>query len=285
MRRSILVAGILLATAAAKAQKGVPFKLKFLPNHTYTVTGTTNMTSTVSAEGQDNVKAKKASERRVESKGKFAMSYEIKTGAPTADGSFPYTLKVTDFNAKNIVNGVEDKTTGKNPIIGGRSAGTCTRDGKLHMQTLTFPAADSKTSKALINMVNKFGDEIQFPNKPMKIGESFTQDKPFNFADAGKDVGVKTVVVYTLRSIKGNFAYFDTKETMTMTAGAQKASEKAAVTSNGSGKGTMVYDIANNFAIAKTDNFNTKLHMAMGTSKMEVTAISITNYKAAISAK
>lgn len=284
MKRYLLISVTLLAATAARAQKAVPFKLKFLPNRIYTVSANTDMISKVESAGQA-ARSKTPSKRSMENKGNFVMSYQIKTGSLAASGSFPYTLIITDFKSTNLVNGVADKSAGKNPVIGGRSAGTITADGKMHMESLTFPAADQKTSKAVISMVNKFGDEIRFPARPMKVGESFTQEKPFNFANGGTDVGIKTVIVYTLRSVKGDLAYFDTKETITMNVKGQKSNSKTNVNTTGHGKGTMVYDIANNFAIAKTDNLDTRLNLSMGASAMKVDAMVTTNYKAKISAR
>jgi hypothetical protein len=118
----------------------------------------------------------------------------------------------------------------------------------------------------------------------MKIGESFTQDKPFNIANGGKNVDIKTVVTYTLKSIKGNLAYFDTKETITSNIKAQKANKKADVKTSGTGKGTMIYDITNHFAAAKTDKLTTKMNMTMGTMNMDIDAVASVSYKAKISA-
>jgi hypothetical protein len=284
MRKSFFVAAILLSATAVKAQKSVPFKLKFLPNHTYTVTGNTGIVSHVSSADNRDKTSKTPKKRSMDNNAAFFMTYVIKTGAPVAGGGFPYLFTVTDFSSKNEVNGVADKATGKNPVIGAKSAGNCTADGKMLIQSLSFPNADQKTSRALLNMTVKFSDEIEFPKKPMQVGEKFTQVKPFNFGNGTKDIGVKTTVVYTLKSIKGNLAYFDTKETIVSDAKSKKMLNNGKVTTTGNGRGTMVYDIANGFAIAKDDNFDTKLNMSMGPSNMTADAKSIVNYKAQISA-
>lgn len=282
MRKTFFVAALLMATMAVKAQKTISFRLKFLPNHTYTVVGNTDMDSRVSSAGQPAKGAKGNQPRSLQNKGNFAMTYVIKTGAAGVGGAIPYTLTVTNFTSKNIINGVEQKAP-RNPVIGAVSRGQFTADGKFHTDSFTLPNADEKTQKMISNMVMKFGDEIKFPNKPMRIGESFTQEKPFSVANGNNHIGIKTIVTYTLRSVKGNLAYFDTKELMTMNMD-QKGDSKAKVNTSGTGKGTMVYDITNCFAIAKADNFTTKMNMQMGPTAMNVSANSIITYKAKISA-
>lgn len=284
MRRSIFAAAILLATTGANAQNAVTFKFRLLPKHTYAVDGVTNIDSRINTVGQGNATPQNGQSQKFENKGNVTMSYTIVTGAPDAKGTFPFIVTVTNFSSKNIVNGKEQPGQQNNPVRGARSQGAITADGKMHTETITFIRADENTKKAIVNMINKFGDQVQFPAKPMKIGESFTQDKPFNLANGGKNVDIKTVVTYTLKSIKGNLAYFDTKEIITSNIKAQKANKKADVKTNGIGKGTMVYDITNNFAVAKADNLVTKMNMTMGTMNMAIDAVAAVSYKAKISA-
>lgn len=284
MRKPIFVALILLAATAANAQKAIVFKSRLLPKHTYTVDGVTNIDSRIITLGRGNTAPKNKQHQKFENKANITMSYTISTGAPDAKGTFPFIITVTGFSSKNVVNGAVQPGPQNNPVKGARSQGSITADGKMHTETITFVTADEKTRNAIISMLNKFGDRIQFPARAMKVGESFTQDKPFNLANGGKNIDIKTVVTYTLKSIKGNLAYFDTREIITTNIHAKQASKKAEVKTSGIGKGVMIYDMANNFATSKTDNLNTKMDMTMGTTNMDVDATTAVFYKAKISA-
>jgi hypothetical protein len=285
MRKHFFVAAILMAATAVKAQKTVPFKLKFLPNHTYTITGNTVTDSRINSVGKGNAMKKGSQKRSLESKGNTAMGYIIKTGPVGAGGNFPFTVTITNFSSKNIVNGVAQAAPKNNPVVGAISRGLCTRDGQMQTQSVTFPNADAKTQKAVLNMVNKLGDEIKFPNRPMKIGESFTQEKPFNVVNGQKSIGIKTTIIYTLKAVKGNLAYFDTKEAITMNIATPKPTGNADMKTTGNGKGTMIYDIAHNMAIAKADDLDMKMDMHVGTMTMAIDANTAVSYKARISAK
>jgi hypothetical protein len=285
MRRYFVVAAILMAATAVKAQKSVPFKLKFLPNHTYTVSGNTITDSRINSVGKANATKKGSQKPSLQNKGNISMGYVIKTGPVSAGGNFPFTVTITNFSSKNVVNGVAQPEPKNNPIVGAISRGLCTPDGQIHTQSISFPNADAKTQKIILSMVNKLGDEIKFPDRPMRIGESFTQEKPFSVASGQKNIGIKTTVTYTLKSIKGNLAYFNTKEAITMDVTGQKSDKKVDMKTNGNGKGTMVYDIANNLAIAKADNVDMKMDMHMGSMTMDIDANSVTSYKATISTK
>ncbi|MFD2872799.1 hypothetical protein ACFS5N_09995 [Mucilaginibacter ximonensis] len=284
MKKSIFAAAILLSVIAANAQNKIPFKFRLLPKHTYTVEGFTNIDSRINTLGQGNAMPKGGQAQKFENKGNVTMSYTIATGAPDAKGTFPFIITVNSFLSKNTINGKEQPGPQNNPVKGARSQGTITADGKMHTETITFVTADEKTTKAIVNMLNKFGDQIQFPARAMRVGESFTQDKPFNMANGGKNVDIKTTVTYTLKGIQGNLAFFNTKEVIVTNINAQKGGRKADVKTSGTGKGTMVYDIANGFAVSKTDNLTTQMNMTMGTMNMDINAVAAVSYKAKINA-
>lgn len=285
MRKPIFVALILLAATAANAQKAITFKSRLLPKHTYTIEGITDIDSRIITLGQGNAMPKNQQARKFENKANVMMSCTVATGSPDAKGTFPFIITINNFSTKNIVNGAEQPGAQNNAVKGARSQGTITADGKMHTETITFVSADEKTRNAILGMLNKFGDQIQFPARPVRVGESFTHEKPFNLANGGKSIDIKTIVTYTLKSIKGYLAYFDTKEVIVVNANAaHKTGRKIDVKTNGTGKGTMVYDINNNFAVAKNDKLNTKMNMTMGTTNMDVEAATIVSYKAKISA-
>lgn len=274
----------MLVATTVNAQKNVPFKFRLLPKHTYTVDAVTNIDSRINTLGKGNAMPKNGQAQKFENKGNVNMSYTIATGAPDVKGTFPFIVTVNNFSSNNIVNGKTQPGPQNNPVKGARSQGSITADGKMHTETITFVTADEKTTKAIVNMLNKFGDQIQFPAHVMHVGESFTQDKPFNMANGGKNIDIKTTVTYTLKSIKGNLAYFDTKEVIVTNVNAQKGNRKADVKTSGTGKGKMVYDIANGFAVSKTDNLATQMNMSMGTMNMDIDAVAAVSYKAKISA-
>jgi len=284
MRRFFLAAAMLLASTVVNAQHAVTFKLKFLPKHTYTVMSTTQVNSKINSPGKGSSTPKNNQNQGFENKGTFLMTYVIKTGQANAVGSFPFTVTVTNFTTKNIVNGVEQNMPSKNSIVGSTTRGLCMANGKMHVDAINVPGIDANTQKVVTSMVNKFGDEINFPDKPMKIGESFTQEKPFSIGNGGQNIGIKTTIVYTLRAIRANLAYFDTKEAIVMDVAAQKSNGKSSLQTTGNGKGTMTYDIANNFAVTKADNVSTQIAMQMGTTEMAVNANSVVSYNAKIAA-
>ena len=115
-------------------------------------------------------------------------------------------------------------------------------------------------------MVQSFQNNLKFPDKPMKIGDTFEQDMPFNIPGMGSDMKIGAKVSYKLISISGGKANFNITYNMNMDMAAGK-SIPAAMHMTGGGAGTMEYDIATNYPTHYVQNMDMNMAIPAAAGK------------------
>jgi hypothetical protein len=123
-------------------------------------------------------------------------------------------------------------------------------DGKLNADSVGGSKLKDTSQKKMEQMINAFQNKIKFPDHPMRIGDTFVQDMPFNLPGAGNGLEANAKATYKLVNITDGKAYFDVEQNMDMSIPIKGES----ITLTGSGGGKLVYDIKNSFPIDyKTD--------------------------------
>jgi hypothetical protein len=276
---------LICLTTALKAQQTEPFKIKYLPEHTYVITSKMKMTAQLEAKGNlAKSTAAKGNKRPFGQKGDVSSIYTIHTGHLKANGTMPYTIIVTNYTAKNEVNGKEQPAKNQ-PTIGSTHAGEITADGKMHVTFMPNAKTDSIAQKQIIKTIHEFVDGIKFPDKPLKVGDKFTQeDKPVGMSGQGRSLNKDVKTIYTLTAIKDNLAFFDIEQVIGMDVSAQKKGRKVAFDTRGNGKGKMVYDISQNFEVERASDMDVHVNMNMGALTTSINGKTITNVKTQIKA-
>jgi hypothetical protein len=283
MKRITFLLAFIFFAGVAVAQKSVVFKVKFLPKHTYKMTNNMNMDMHMKV--PDSM-AKRANmpPNGMNIKLNGLQIVSIKTGAKTADGSFTYEMKYDSLATKISQNGVEKPI----PIpakTGMVITGVCTPQGKMHVDSIPNAKTDVATQKMILEMVNKMADRVKFPEKPMTVGESFTQDMPFELPIAGQGSQLNMKCIYKLTGIKGNEAYFDVAMSMDMSMINNKMPNGSmTLKGTGQGTGTMVYLIDKNFPSQHATNFDMHMNMLMANMTMQMDMKATYNIKTEISA-
>jgi hypothetical protein len=266
MKKIKLIAALLVFTVAANAQQSVVFKMKFLPNRTYNSTVKMGMKMEMS---QIPAKGKKSPKQVANTQMKTAtdatITYDIKTGASKSTGAIPVTFKYVDMTSKSTMNGKEIAAP-KNPMIGKQLFGEYSAEGKMHIDSVEGAGKNDQLKQMLTQVVNKMQTQIKFPEKALKIGETFNQDIPFAMPAAGMDMQMMVKMSYKLKAIKNNLAYFDIVQTLNFNM--NKTGTKMVVNGTGSGAGKMVYNISQNYPEVYDSNLDMKYNMMMGTATM-----------------
>lgn len=120
-------------------------------------------------------------------------------------------------------------------------------------------------------MVNKMMDGVKFPDKPMTVGESFTQDMPFPIPMLGADSKIAIKCIYKLTDVKGNLAYFDVALTFDMNLDKTSAGNNLSLKGTGRGNGKMIYAIDKNFAVGNKSNLDMQMDIQVA-NKMNMHA-------------
>jgi hypothetical protein len=284
MKKPFFIAVLVLSATIIKAQQTEPFKIKYLPEHTYVITSKMEMASQVEAKGnRAKSTAAKGNKHSFAQKGGINSVYTLHTGHLKTNGTMPYTITVTNYTAKNEANGKELPAKNQ-PTIGSTHAGEITADGKMHIIFMPNAQTDSIAQKHIIKTINEFVG-VKFPDKPLKVGNTFTQeDTPVGMSGTGRSFNKKVKTVYTLKAIKGNLAYFDTEQVIGMDVSAQKKGRKVAFDTRGNGKGKMVYDISQHFEVERVSDMDVHIDLNMGSLTTSINGKTFTDVKTQISA-
>lgn len=269
MKKYLFVSFLILSVGFTKAQDGVIFKIKFLPSHTYQIATNVSGVVTTDLSGNKDLAEKLASKgitQPLVGNVQFDNKTTATTGALSADNTFPVTM------VKGAMPNINISINGKQiPIPAPKGAemkfyGHVSTDGKLNLDSVGGKKLDYSTAAPIKKMMNSMMGAVNFPEHPIKVGESFTQTVPFNLPMTNKGIDISIKVIYKLTSISGDNAYFDIAQVLDMKLDLKNIN--LSLTGNGSGK--MVYDIKNNYP--SSSNSDMKMFITVKSDKINAVA-------------
>jgi hypothetical protein len=138
--------------------------------------------------------------------------------------------------------------------------------------------ADS-TEKKMQQMMDLFQKQVQFPDKALKPGDTFTQGSPMDIPiTQGQSIHIDANMTFKLVSISNGKAYFDLVPNFSMNF----QIKTIAINISGTGTGKMVYDIKNNFPLSKEGTLNMKIKETSDKLNVDATAVVTTKYTSTI---
>ena len=210
--KKLIFLSLLFFAFKAEAQKRIIFKVKYLPNHTYTGVISMDINCNATLSGNDTVVSKLASQgitQPIIANIKLKMEGGTQTSAVGADGTFPLTIKYKFDDLSADINGnpipIPTEKLGAGVLIYGH----VDKDGKLKADSIGGKKIADTSEAKVSKMMNAIQKNIKFPDHPMKIGETFTQDMPLNIPVGGNNMDIDSKVVYKLVSMADGNAYFD----------------------------------------------------------------------------
>ena len=256
MKKLICLFFIVLAVNA-QAQKGVVFKMKYLPNHTYTMATGVTMNFDVNLSGNEDIIEKlKAQGFTQPMKASMTMSLtgNTKTGQAAADNVFPMavTYKLDQVSVK-----IGDKDIPMPPKINTETTiyGHAGKEGRFKADSISGNAMKDTSEKKITQMMNAIQNKIKFPEKPLHIGDTFTQEMPISIPMTEGEGNTNISVTYKLVGIDNGIANFD----IVQNADIQLNVKGVTLKITGTGPGKLVYSIKNNFPL----NYKTTLNLAI----------------------
>lgn len=264
MKKTFYLIALLLLSVAANAQRAILFKFKYLPAHTYKSNIKMDMDMHMVMKNDSSAAGNSPVSQPVDMKMDAVTAVEIKTGSLKQNKTFPFTMTHGDVHSVMVVNGKETPTP-KNPMIGKSIYGKCTADGKLHVDSMSFKGMPEQFKAVMTEMMNKAQGQIKFPEKPLAIGDAFTQEVPFNMPASGIKIAMMIKTIYKLIAVKDNLAYFDTDMSLAFNLDSEKNGTK--ITGKGTGKGTgkLTFSMAKSYPIAMTSDFTMEYSMNVKT--------------------
>ncbi|WP_448701808.1 hypothetical protein ACFGVR_06110 [Mucilaginibacter sp. AW1-3] len=275
MKKANLIFIFLFAFADVFAQQGVIFKMRYLPDLTYTCTQTINSLTQIDFTG-DKTELEKlpVMQLPIVLQNKNSLKYTLKTGKPDFQKNFSGIVQYLYASTKQLMNGEE--IAGVDSLKGKNFAGIFLNN--------VFRLDDVKNAQipdSLRNLVSGMINSVQiiFPDKALKPGDSFTQDVPMQMPVSGKPVTVNTRVVYKLISTKNNGAFFD----VTQTAVFKTHTDNGDMEITGTGDGHIFYDMQHHFFRLYQNTLTLKFTIPTGKLTMSGTSTILSAYQTEIS--
>lgn len=257
MRNQLTFILLILLSITSCAQESVVFKTQFKPNKNYKTqlktTSYTEIEFIADQEIMDRIKSQ-GIELPLITESETNMATDIITHNLNENGEFPATLEYGKMISKTTISG--KTTTEEKPYSGMTVLGKYDIENKFKVDTIIGDKISKQMRTALKTTLESVQQEIEFPEKPMKIGDKFNIEVPMSIPIEGMNpVSVKIDMEYLLTEIKEGRAFFNIKQIV----GLDMIQEQSNVVASGTGTGISEFDIKENHLIY----FKTELPMNM----------------------
>ncbi len=261
MKKTALLFLLALSGLSVSAQQTVNFKIAYKPNTTYKQTTVqTNKTAVSYGEGMEPM----------ESDSKSTITSTIKTGKP-ANGEYSLISEMS-FD--------KDSQEAASLPAGVKLIGKVKNDGSVQIDSLVAPGMEQQMKDVLKQSMKANLTQMMVAEKKVKVGETFTQNTPTEMPMGPVTVLMDTKTTYKLTKVEGKKAFFDVAQTVTMTTKVEGQDLKG----SGTGSGTMVYDIDNNFPLENNNSTTIQMNFEAQGMAMNLKVTTISNQTTAITA-
>ena len=266
MRKIILqLLTLTLLSCNSQSQDLLKFKVQYKPETKYSQTIEQTSHSDMKYSGSEEF-LQKLKDKGVQNPtitDKVSKIESVFTTGKLTDGTnFPLTMEFIKTTSSDGKKEIPDGTL----IYGHGSIGNMPT-----LDSIVSSGLDEEFKKTLLQAMQSTFSQLSFPEKKVKIGESFSRESPLSIPIAGVTVEMAITTTYKLLSITNGIADFDVSQIYTMKSTITKYTIKA----TGSGKGKLLYDVSNNYYLKyqidtemgmnmKLDNFDLDLNSKSG---------------------
>ncbi|HTE01682.1 MAG TPA: hypothetical protein VK668_20480 [Mucilaginibacter sp.] len=282
MKKIYTLALLCLFVSQLRAQQGVIFKIKYMPQKTYQSSVGVGAKLNINLSGDpkfiDMLKSQGITPPVIASLN-MGLGGTMKTGSLNADNTFPLAIDYKISNLAVEANGKQVPIPANVTEKSIKVMAHVNADGKIKIDSAEGRKVNDTTERKMQQMMDMMQKQIKFPDKPMKPGDSFTQDTPMNIP-VGKENNVKIEggLTYKLISIADGKAYFDMIPSFSMNL----TIKNTTITMTGMGTGKMVYSIKDNFPLSKDVKFTMKIKVVSPKVNVDGTADVTSTYSATI---
>lgn len=179
----------------------------------------------------------------------YSTSSQLTTKPSFHESIIPFKLQFTRAHSHNEYYGqVIDKDL---PLLNVIAKGSFDKEGTMRIDSITQNNKGLSTD-SISSQVKGFMINVPFPNKPLKIGDKFTQESPIEIPIS--EIGQAQLILvstYTLSSVKIGRALFDISQEIKLNPKIDQPQIKV----NGSGQGKVYYDLNANIISNYTNNW------------------------------
>jgi hypothetical protein len=238
MKKIILSFWVLILLAYyTYAQNKLHFKVSYKPQTQY------NQSSLQSNHSEIKYSGPKEFLQKLKEKGvqnptitdtEMKIESVFRTGALTDGTDFPIVIEFVKIENSNDEVVLPEGTL----IYGHGSVGNMPA-----LDSIVANGLDEEFKNTFLKTMQSTFSQLSFPEKQVKVGESFSIETPLTIPIADVTIEMTITTNYKLLSITDGVADFKISQVYTMKTLISKYTIKA----KGSGKGKLLYDVANNF--------------------------------------
>jgi hypothetical protein len=222
MKKITALLSVVLFTVAAQAQT-VNFKVEYKPNTTYTSTTSQDNKIEIGYGGEPMVQEMKSE-----------LVNTLVVGSLT-NGEAPFTMELS----------MDKNTQGAEQLNGTKITGKVKPGQMPVIEAVKTPGNEPMMNDMMKGMIEQTMKQAFFQPRQIKVGESFVQESPLEIPMGHVTMKMKDVVTYKLLKVEGTKAHFSQDHVITLDMDVEGQNMKG----TGTGKGTMIYDMTNNFVI------------------------------------
>lgn len=211
--------------------------MHLLPEMKYEKRISTNSENTVSYSGDDAF-MDRLKERGTENpeitKRSSHSETSLTTGSESSKGKFPLTIEYIN----------SDRGDGKEVLPNGTKIfGTDSIGQRPVLDSITATEMSETTKQSLLRSIESSFNQIDFPEKKLKRGDTFVKLDSLSVPVVGSKVEILITTTFTLISLHKNIAIFDLSQVHTM----ESQNSKFEITAAGAGSGKIEFDVKNHY--------------------------------------
>jgi len=248
MKKITLLLLVMLSAVSLQAQT-VNFKMGYKPNMTYKQTVVQSGTTSISY-GADM--------EPMEQEMGFTMFSTTQTGK-LVNGEMKLTTSISAEKGSELLASLPEGT-----MIYGKAK----ESGAPQYDSIQSPGMDPKLKEMMIGMMKAQLDNLFIADRTVKVGESFTIQKPTSVPAGPVTLTMENTNTYTLKKVEGRKAFFDIQYEVTMNTQAEGQDIKG----TGGGTGQIVYDMDRNFVTEQKSNISMRMAMEVQGMSMTITS-------------
>ncbi len=278
------IIGLFLLTLllnVTQAQESVKLKVGFKPNKIYHLKIEVISDNYMNYEGDSSlIDQIKQAGVKIPMKVVTTVNMEetIETGDLRDDNSMKVFMKVEKVDTKSQLNGAENIDTSKNIFKNLELEGIYHPDNKISGIIIKGSNVPENLKNIVMQMLGEIFDKFKFPEKPVKIGESFDQEVPVQIPMANMGaMNIKTINNFLLEKIENGDSYFKVKSHLEITT----TDPNLTSDTKGEGDGIFIYNIKDEFY----HTYNTDMDVSMKMAANGLTIVSKSKSKTKMECK
>jgi len=231
MKKIIIIILSTFIIHSCKGQEEIDFKVGYLPNYNYTLTqkiiSENNVKYIASEDFIQNLK-NNGIENPTITKDTSLLKSISKTGKLNGN-QFQIDIELLESNNQTIVSGTK---------FFGKSI-----EGKIKLDSINSPSMTEEKKKMLLPAIESMMSQIKYPDRKIKVGESFEQKNPMSMPIADVTIEMEINSIYTLEKVENGIGYFDLDQIYKI----KSATKDYEMELEGTGNGRIQYDIEKQF--------------------------------------